>query len=119
MSRRLFLEAARKVPDVQFYITGSLEDVDPKVLNKKSGNVEFTGFLSDSQYVGLLRVSDAIISLTTLDHTMQRAAYEAVYLEKPVITSNFEILRRAFHLGTVHVDNNVEDISFGYYSNEK
>jgi hypothetical protein len=60
-----------------------------------------------------LTASDAILSLTTLDHTMQRGAYEAVYLGKPVITSNFKVLRESFALGTVHVENNEVDVARG------
>jgi glycosyltransferase involved in cell wall biosynthesis len=109
----LFLRAAQKLPDIQFFVTGNYKDGDERVLLSKPQNVKFTGYLSDSDYVGLLLASDAVISLTKEDHTMQRGAYEAVYLEKPVVTSNFEVLRKAFRLGAVHVDNNVEDIARG------
>jgi hypothetical protein len=44
---------------------------------------------------------------------MQRAAYEAVYLGRPVITSNSNLLRRHFCKGTVHVGNTVEEIVAG------
>jgi glycosyltransferase involved in cell wall biosynthesis len=54
-----------------------------------------------------------VICLTTWDHTMQRGAYEAIFLGKPVITSNFQILRQVFHKGAVHVDITVEDIVRG------
>src|SRR5262249_46472246 len=109
----VFLAAAARVPDIQFFVTGRFEDADPKLLRTKPANVTFTGFLLDAQYVGLLMVSDAVICLTTADHTMQRGAYEAIYLGKPVITSNFEILRQAFDKGTVHVGNTADDIVAG------
>jgi hypothetical protein len=48
-----------------------------------------------------------------MDHTMQRGAYEAVYLGRPVLTSNFELLRRHFYKGSVHVDNTVESLVAG------
>jgi glycosyltransferase involved in cell wall biosynthesis len=108
-----FFKAAAMVPEVQFYVTGGYQKADPRLLRLKPGNVELTGFLPDPQYVGLLRASDAILSLTTLDHTMQRGAYEAVYLGKPVITSNFKVLRESFALGTVHVDNDEVDVARG------
>ena len=109
----IFLKAASKLAEVQFYVTGDVKDADPWLIKNKPDNVEFTGYLSDSQYVGLLLASDAVLSLTTVDHTMQRGAYEAIYLGKPVITSNFEVLRSAFPKGTVHVDGNVDDIVRG------
>jgi glycosyltransferase involved in cell wall biosynthesis len=110
---REFLLAASGAPDITFHVTGNYRKYDPRVLALKPRNVEFTGFISRERYVGLLLDSDAIISLTTLDHTMQRAAYEAVYLGKPVITSNFGLLRQEFALGTVHVDITAEAIRSG------
>lgn len=108
-----FLAAAAAVPDVRFYVTGNYKKADPALVARKPANVEFTGFLSDGQYVGLLEASDAVLALTTYDHTMQRGAYEAIYLGKPVITSNFGLLRSAFPQGTVHVDATPEDIRRG------
>jgi glycosyltransferase involved in cell wall biosynthesis len=109
----LFLKAAQRLPNIRFFITGDCEDADSKIFKSRPDNVEFTGFLSDSEYAGLLMASDAIICLTKEDHTMQRGAYEAIYLGKPVITSKFDILRKAFHKGAIHVDNTVEDITAG------
>ena len=109
----LFFEAAAQVPEVRFHVTGNYRRADVHVLAKKPDNVRLTGFLPDPDYVGLLLSSDAVICLTTMDHTMQRGAYEAVYLGRPVITSNFDLLRRHFCKGSVHVDNTVEDIVSG------
>lgn len=109
----VFFHAARLVSEVQFYVTGDYQNAAPRVLKQKPNNVALTGFLPDREYVGLVLASDAILCLTTLDHTMQRGAYEAVYLGTPVVTSNFEILRKAFARGAVHVDNTPEDTARG------
>jgi len=109
----LFFQAAARLPTVSFHVTGNYQRVDKRILDMRPDNVRLTGFLSDEEYVGLLLASDAVISLTTLDHTMQRAAYEAIYLGKPVITSDFEILRRHFYKGAVHVDNTVDGVIAG------
>jgi glycosyltransferase involved in cell wall biosynthesis len=109
----MFFAAAAALPDIAFHVTGNCRRLDPRILASKPNNVRLTGFLSDSDYVGLLLASDAVISLTTLDNTMQRGAYEAVYLERPVVTSNFDVLRRHFCKGAVHVDNSVESIVQG------
>lgn len=108
-----FLSAATQVPDVQFYVTGRLSDADPAVLRKAPANVRFTDFLSDSEYVGLLLACDAVICLTIEDHTMQRGGYEAIYLCKPVITSDFALLRQAFSRGAVHVSSDPVEIARG------
>ena len=109
----LFFQAAALVPDVQFHVTGNYHRASERVLAGKPGNVRLTGFLPDADYVGLLLASDAVLSLTTMDHTMQRGAYEALYLGRPVITSNFDLLRRHFCKGSVHVGNTAEEIAAG------
>ncbi|GAB4334215.1 MAG: hypothetical protein Kow0037_12760 [Calditrichia bacterium] len=107
------LEAAQKLPDVSIYITGNYKSADPELIASKPENVHFTGFLSDEEYVGQLKSSDAVMALTTVDHTMQRGAYEAVYLKRPVITSDFGLLRDTFYKGTVHVKPTVAGIVKG------
>ncbi len=101
--------AAEGLPDVGFYVTG-----DPKWgsghLPPRPMNVHLTGFLSDDDYYGLLRSVQAVMALTTEDHTMQRGACEAVWLGQPIITSDWPVLRQAFHKGAVHSDNSTEGI---------
>ena len=109
----LFFRAAAQLPQVSFHVTSDYRRADPRVLEAKPRNVRLTGFLPDKDYVGLLLASDAVISLTTLDHTMQRGAYEAVYLGKPVVTSNTEVLKNSFTKGAVHVDCTVDSIVEG------
>ncbi len=40
-----FLEAARAVGNVRFYVTGRLKDANPEILKRAPVNVTFTGFL--------------------------------------------------------------------------
>lgn len=110
---RELVEAAGRVPEVTFYITGNTKKLAPEIMSSRPANVHFTGFLSDGRYAGLLKACDAVAALTTRDHTMQRGAYEAIYLQKPVLTSNFPILRSSFPKGTVHVDATVDAIVDG------
>lgn len=107
------LEAARSVPDVNFYITGNSKKLGDETVKSAPGNVRFLGFLSRVEYTGQLLASDAVIALTTRDHTMQRAAYEAIYLGRPVITSDFDVLRKSFPTGTVHVQPVAAEIADG------
>ncbi len=105
-----FLEAVRDLSDVQFFVTGNVAEADRRLLDRRPDNVRFTGFLSGADYAGLLLASDAVICLTKEDHTMQRGAYEAIYLGKPVITSDFGVLREAFNKGAVHTSHRPSDI---------
>jgi len=107
-----FLEATRFFPDVSFYISGKFNDKNMDILNHSS-NVKFTNFLPDRKFYGLLSDVDIAIALTTKDNTMQRGAYEAIYAGTPVITSNWEVLRKNFPQGSIFVDNSVEGIAMG------
>lgn len=105
------LEAARRLPDVRFSFTGDPSYMTSGLHNDLPANVELTGFLPDDEYLALLRGADIIISLTTDDHTMQRGGYEAVALDKPLITSDWPLLREVFRRGTIHVDNSPDAIA--------
>jgi glycosyltransferase involved in cell wall biosynthesis len=110
----LFFEAARTTPDIQFFVTGDPSTADPALLARKPDNVTLTGFIPRADYAGLLLASDAVMTMTTRDNTMQRGAYEAIYAGKPVITANQPFLRQEFAKGTVHVDLTPNGISTGF-----
>ncbi|MBX3439930.1 MAG: glycosyltransferase family 4 protein [Planctomycetaceae bacterium] len=99
----VFLRAAAQTPQIQFHVTGDVRDLKPEFHALKPANVRFTGFLSHADYAGQMLGSDAVMALTTRDHTMQRGAYEAIYQGIPVITSDFNLLRKSFPKGTVFV----------------
>ena len=104
------IAAARRLPDVQFVMTGEHSGLPESIKNSLPANVRLTGFLSTSAYGGLLCSVDAVLDLTTLDHTMLRGAYEAVYQGQPVIVSDWPLLRQEFPIGALHVDNSAESI---------
>ena len=99
------MQAARELPNVQFYVTGNARKASAEVRAARPDNVTFTGFLSKDDYAGLLHSVSAVLVLTTLDFTMQRGGSEAITVGKPLITSDFPVLRRIFYKGTIHVDN--------------
>jgi glycosyltransferase involved in cell wall biosynthesis len=107
------VEAARWVPNVNLHITGDVKRAPHNLRSNTPPNVRYTGWLTEEEYVGLLRAATAVMALTTRDHTMQRGASEAMALEKPLITSNWPILRQIFSKGTVYVDNTVTSIAAG------
>lgn len=103
--------AARMVPNVSFHITGDPTHSRSSWSDSLPPNARFTGWLTDDEYVALLSAVDVVMCLTTNDHTMQRGAYEAMALEKPVITSSWDVLRETFYDGTIHVANKPDDIA--------
>jgi len=103
-------EAASQLTDVTFYVTGDLKNADKKLLSKIPNNVVLTGFLDYLIYIDLLQKVDVIMDLTTDNTSMVAGAFEAVALEKPLITSNWIPLKRYFDKGTIYVENSANDI---------
>jgi glycosyltransferase involved in cell wall biosynthesis len=107
------LDAAADIDGVQFYVTGKKSRGARRLPATLPDNVHLTGFLPEDDYYALLDGSQAVMCLTTRDHTMQRGACEALSLGKPIITSDWPILQNYFRKGTVHVDNTAGGIRQG------
>jgi glycosyltransferase involved in cell wall biosynthesis len=108
------LAAAAGLPDVHFYVTGKINPHRrSKFVDNSPANVHFTDFLANDDYYGLLNTAQAVMCLTTRNHTMQRGACEAASIGKPIITSDWPILRLYFNKGTIHVDNTADGIRRG------
>lgn len=113
------LKAVNLMPDIKFYITGDTKRIDPHVLTNKPENCYLTGYISYEKYVGLLRDVDVIMTLTTRDHTLLMGGFEAISLEKPVIVSDWPILRDFFPQGAVFVMNTAEGLHEGVYKSRQ
>jgi glycosyltransferase involved in cell wall biosynthesis len=108
------VQAAALLPEVHFYITGNTQKLAADLRAQAPPNVTFTGFLDPyREYPGLLRAADAVMVLTTRDHTLQLGGCEAVALGKPLITSDWAYLRDAFAEGAVFVAASAESIRDG------
>ena len=109
---RAVVDAAERLPEVAFHVTGRSDRL-AELGRGLPSNVHFTGFLEETAYLGLLAAADAVVCLTTRDHTMQNGAAEAMSLGTPVVTSTWPILRSYFSRGTVHVDHEPGAIADG------
>lgn len=98
------LEAARQFPDVGFYVTGAIHKQARGLIEKYKNVATFTDFISYKEYLSLLKNVNGVLCLTTRDHTLQSGGVEAVYMGKPFLTSDFDILKQLFPLGTVYVN---------------
>jgi hypothetical protein len=107
------LSAADGLEGVRFYITGKKSRAGESFPKNFPGNVQFTYFLPNETYYALLTQSQAVMCLTTRNHTMQRGACEALSLGKPIITSKWPLLETYFNKGTIHVDNSINGIREG------
>ena len=106
-------EAAQRLPDISFYVTGNHQKAPKELLKNVPNNVRLQGFLPRNDYIGLLMSVKGVMSLTIRDHTMQMGAYEALSLKQPIITSDWEILRTSFGDAAVYVNNTPESIVRG------
>ncbi|OZD58430.1 hypothetical protein CH263_24535 [Rhodococcus sp. 06-1059B-a] len=87
------LAAAALTTNFNWTLTGTAPD---EVRQNAPANVSFTGYLENEQYEHLLHSASVIVALTNRPHTMQRAAYEALAMATPLVTSNFAELRAYF-----------------------
>jgi hypothetical protein len=99
------LDAAKKLPTVNFFITGSLARANTILdTDNVSENVRLLGFLPLSEFDWLLKESDVILALTKFDGIQLSVCNEAVGAEKAMVASNTSLLRDMFPLGTVFID---------------
>lgn len=104
------LQVPLLLPEYQFNLTGNATKLKIPCF-QVSKNLKLTGYLNEPHYQELLENSDVIIVLTTRPDTVLNGAYEAVALEKPLITSDTEALRKHFYKGTIHTQNNAKAIA--------
>jgi hypothetical protein len=70
-----------------------------------------TGFLDDAAYDTLLRRARAVLALTTRDATMQRAAYEALERDVPIVCSSSTVLRETLRDAATSCDNDATSMA--------
>ncbi len=106
------LEAAAKVPEADFLITGRLsKSVMKAYVSQAPVNVRFTGFLSIEDYNQLLVNCTAVLALTTKEGIQLSAAVEAVAACRPVVLSNTSILRKLFGPASVLTNNTADSLA--------
>lgn len=106
------LEAARTLPDVEFFVTGDTRRLPGKVVQQAPANVQFLGFLRGEAFRRELEEADIVLTLSTDGTAAMRAAYEAVYAERPLVVSASEERRRLFPYA-IHVENEPASIAEG------
>lgn len=63
-----------------------------RVIAKAPRNARFSGFVSNDDYNWLAANAGVILACTDEEDTMQRAGYEAVSWERPLVTSRMQVL---------------------------
>jgi glycosyltransferase involved in cell wall biosynthesis len=107
------IEAARRVgSDMYIYITGNYRKIkDTHSMSTLPQNLVMLGYLPDDEYIDYLYAADAVIALTTWEHTLLCGAYEAVAAGKPLIISNKSDLIGYFNKGVIPVENTTQSLA--------
>lgn len=105
------LATARRLPDISFAITGDLRRLPAAVRATCPANVRLTGWLSETDYITLLRSANVVVCLTTEDHTLLCGAWEALYAGQPLVTSEWPFLRQAIPQGAIFTPATSESIA--------
>jgi glycosyltransferase involved in cell wall biosynthesis len=109
---RELLDAARLVPEMDLLVTGDPKACAPELVGGAPANVTFLGFLGAADYHRAVVESDAVVTLTTEPTSVMRAAYEAVYANRPLVVSDWPVSRALFG-SAVHVVHTPEALAEG------
>jgi glycosyltransferase involved in cell wall biosynthesis len=90
------LAAAELLPEVDFRFTGDTRRLPAPVARRAPANVVFTGWLEYEKFLGELLAAHVVGVFSTDPHIMNRAAFEAVGLGRPLVLSDLAGLRRRF-----------------------
>jgi glycosyltransferase involved in cell wall biosynthesis len=96
--------------DTVVYVTGDHRKMSREAAAKVSANVEFCGFLPDTDYWTLLASVDAVVDLTRTQHCLVCGAYEALAIGKPMLLSRSSASVELFGESALYTDNNPTDI---------
>jgi glycosyltransferase involved in cell wall biosynthesis len=97
------LEAAKLLPNVEFYITGDIKRASQEMMALAPANCTWTDYLRGEDYWDLLRNCDMVLALTTFPYSLLGGAQDAMALGKPVLVSDQPALREYFYRGTLFV----------------
>lgn len=102
------LRAAALLPEVEVRVTGNPRRLPEAVRATAPGNVVFTGYLPYPQFLGELLTADVVAVFTTCTHAMNRAAFEAIAVGRPLVLSDLPFLRARFGQAPVFCANQPE-----------
>jgi glycosyltransferase involved in cell wall biosynthesis len=105
------IEAARLLPEVEFRFTGDPSLIPEKVRSAAPPNVVLTGYLKYPFFLGELLGADVVGVFSTDPRIMNRAAFEAVGLGRPLVLSDLPALKGRFADAALFCANEPEEIA--------
>jgi glycosyltransferase involved in cell wall biosynthesis len=102
---QLFIELARKLPNINFYFTGDWQR-SPEMRAGIPSNVTALGFVPRATYLTYAARVSAVLTLSLRPQIMQMAAEEALCLGTPIVTNHSPVLEEVFSKGCLfsHLD---------------
>lgn len=100
------LAAASLLPDIEFRFTGKPELVPERLRLAAGDNVVFTGYLAYPVFLGELLAADVVAVFSTDPRIMNRAAFEAVGLGRPLVLSDLPAVKSRFGSAALFCPNN-------------
>lgn len=92
----MVVEAARLLPDVEFRFTGDPSLLPAALRDGAPRNVVLTGYLAYPVFLGELQSANVVGVFSTDPRIMNRAAFEAVGLGRPLVLSDLPGLKDRF-----------------------
>jgi glycosyltransferase involved in cell wall biosynthesis len=105
------LEAARQIPTLELRLTGDPARVAAEVRAAAPSNAIFTGWLDYRTFLGEVRAADVVAAFTGQPGVMNRAAFEAVGLGKPLVLTDLPGMRERFGEAALFTTNDPADIA--------
>jgi glycosyltransferase involved in cell wall biosynthesis len=105
------IEAARRLPEVEFRFTGHPSLLPPRVRSAAPENVVLTGYLPYPIFLGELQAADVVGVFSTDPQIMNRSAFEAVGLGRPLVLSDLAGLRSRFGTAALFCPNDPDAIA--------
>jgi glycosyltransferase involved in cell wall biosynthesis len=102
------IEAAKFLPSVRFHFTGDPDQLTGRIRSDAPDNVVFTGYLRYPLFLRELLASEVVAVFSTDPRIMNRAAFEAVGLSRPLVLSDLPALRSRFSGGALFCRNEPE-----------
>jgi hypothetical protein len=106
------LEAARRLPKVEFQITGEHFKIPEQARRTAPPNVRWVGYLRGADFVRALENADVVMSLSSRNDSVQRSAHEAVDALRPLVLSDAPHMHELFPYA-VFVTNDVGSLAAG------
>jgi glycosyltransferase involved in cell wall biosynthesis len=103
--------AAAALRELEVRVTGDPARVPAALRDQAAPNVVLTGYLAYPKFLGEMRAAAVVAALSNDPQVMNRAAFEAVALERPLVLSDHDGLRKRFGKAALFTANEPEAIA--------